>query len=57
MIHKIKLDASKPQTITFEKVSVKLSKKQLTKLKTELNITNKVSNEILLQAYLNQRLK
>ena len=57
MIHKIKLDASKPQTITFEKVSVKLSKKQLTKLKTELNITNKVSNEILLQAYLNQKLK
>lgn len=57
MIHKINLDASKPQTITFEKVSVKLSKKQLTKLKTELNITNKVSNEILLQAYLNQKLK
>jgi hypothetical protein len=56
MIHKIKLDAKKPNSVVFDKVEVKLSKQQLKKLKSELGITNDVSNTTLLQAYLNQKL-
>ena len=56
MIHKVKLDAKKPNTTVFDKVEVKLSRQQLKKLRDELGITNDVSNKTLLQAYLNQKL-
>jgi hypothetical protein len=56
MIHKVKLDGNKPNTAVFDTVKVKLSKQQLKKLKSDLGITNDVSNETLLQAYLNQKL-
>lgn len=56
MIHKVKLDGSKPETVTFDNVKVKLSARQIKKLKTELGITNEVSATTLLQAYLNQKL-
>lgn len=56
MIHNIKLDGNKPNTVVYDKVEVKLSKKQLNKLKSVLNIKNDVSNSTLLQAYLNQQL-
>ena len=57
MIHKIKLDASKPQTTTYEEFKIRLSSKQIKNLKTHLGIKNDVSAKTLLTAYLSQNLK